>query len=72
MLRTAAAFALKKYGNKNNSNGKSKELLTGIYAKKAGQRFLGFIWIEMNPDPKSINSERLKRFLNWSAWIYRR
>jgi hypothetical protein len=37
-LRTAAAFAVKKYGNKIGSNGRSKDLLTGIYARKSRAR----------------------------------
>ncbi len=53
-LRTAAAFALKKYGNKNNSNGKSKELLTGIYAKK-GRAKIFRIYLDRNESGSEIN-----------------
>jgi hypothetical protein len=38
MLRTAAAFAMLKYGNKEDSNGKSRGLLNGIYARKSRAR----------------------------------
>jgi hypothetical protein len=57
MLRTAAAFALKKYGNKNNSNGKSKDLLTGIYAKK-GRAKVFRIYLDRNESGSEINQLR--------------
>jgi hypothetical protein len=56
-LRTAAAFALKKYGNKNNSNGKSKDLLTGIYAKK-GRAKVFRIYLDRNESGSEINQLR--------------
>jgi hypothetical protein len=57
MLRTAASFAMLKYGNKDNSNGKSRGLMDGIYAKKSRARIFR-LYLDNSGSGSEINQLR--------------
>ena len=60
ILRTAANFAVAKYGNKANSNGKNRPLNEGIYNKKGSSKIFRY-YLDSNKTEKPARDLRTTR-----------